>query len=126
MPYRLDHDEKLGVGVVTYSGLVTKEDFAAASVAGFELQKSHGVLGFLVNLEGTEMAATKLDIYNLPTKAYEQVGLDRRTRIAVVLPSAEKVQKAALFYEDASRNRGWKVRTFPDRAAALEWLQSPL
>lgn len=123
MPYRITHDEALGVGVVTYSGLVTKADFAAASAAGFDLQKSRGVLRFLIDFESVEMGATKIDIYNLPSKAYEQGGLDRRTRIAVAMPSGEKLQQAALFYEDASRNRGWNVRVFPDRAAALAWLK---
>ena len=124
MPYRIAHDEATGIVEVTYTGRVTKADFAAASAAAYEFQKSHGILRFLIEIaESAEMAATKVDIYNLPSKAYAQFGLDRRTRIAMLVPGTEALQQAAAFYEDASRNRGWNVRSFPGRSAAMAWLK---
>ena len=53
---------------------------------------------------------------------YWQEEFDRRSRVAVILPTAASTLKGALFYETACQNRGWNARVFPDRQSAMDWL----
>ena len=125
MGYRITHDEADKRVDVTYFGAVTRADFEAASAEAIGLQRTHGIVKFVIAFDGdTRITASKIDIYKLPTEDYGKAKVDRRTRIAVVLPEAEDARNAALFYEDASRNRGWNVRTFADHATAVSWLGS--
>lgn len=125
MPYRIAHDAAGGFVEVTYHGAVTRADFEAASADSLGFQRTKSVLNFMIAFDDdAKISVSKIDIYKLPTEDYTKARVDRRTRIAVVLPAAEHARNAALFYEDASRNRAWNVRTFEDRATAVSWLGS--
>jgi len=125
MGYRIAHDEAGRRVEVTYSGAVTRADFEAASADAIGMQRAKGILRFVILFDDdARITASKIDIYKLPTEDYGKAKVDRRTRIAVVLPEAGHARNAALFYEDASRNRGWNVRSFADHATAVSWLES--
>ena len=122
MPHTLREDAGLGIVEVIFTGTITAQDMRASTAEAIALQKRTGAVNFLLNADGWDLKASLVDIYDLPTKTYWQEDLDRRTRIAVMLPHAASAKQGALFYSDASRNRGWNVRVFDDRAAAVEWL----
>ena len=69
-----------------------------------------------------KLDATLVDIFNLPTKQYLEEGADRSARVALLLPTPPKEREAVEFYETACRNRGWNVRSFDERPAAIDWL----
>lgn len=66
--------------------------------------------------------ASFADTYNLAERHYTDEELDRRSRIAVLLPTSASGCEAARFFETVSRNRGWNVRVCLDRQTAVEWL----
>ncbi len=43
-------------------------------------------------------------------------------RQALVVAGGGEMWKDAMFYEDTCRNRGWRVRVFTHRQAAIDWL----
>ncbi len=117
------HDLPSGLVRVTLRGRVTGEDLRAVTAAGVALVRGTGCLDVLIDTEGFEFVGTFVDLYELPGRQYEEANLDRGVRIALVLPRTPRELEAARFYEDASCNRGWKVRTFEDAVAAREWLR---
>jgi len=53
---------------------------------------------------------------------YEKLGMDKTTRIAVLVSNIETKAEELHFYENVCLNRGWHIRIFTDRDAAIEWL----
>ena len=123
VPYSVKHDPLLGIVEVTFTGLLSGADLREATTECIALQKQTGATRFLVDLNGSELGASTLDIYDLPDKQYGEEDLDIHSRIAVILPTTGKTREAALFYEAACRNRGWHTKVLPDRQSAIEWLK---
>ncbi|HUL94870.1 MAG TPA: hypothetical protein VLT89_02605 [Usitatibacter sp.] len=108
---------------ITYRGLIPAEQLRRVLEEFVALQSAAGVLRVLLDSREHEVASSRGEIVNFP-QAYEALGLDRRTRIAVIPPASPDGRKAATFYETACRNRGWNVRVHPDRDSAIAWLCS--
>jgi hypothetical protein len=53
---------------------------------------------------------------------YEDLHFSRRGRWALIQPAEGPVIKELKFYETVCRNRGWLVKRFSDRQAAIDWL----
>ena len=123
MPYSVKHDPLLGIVEATFTGLIAGADLRKATTECIALQKQTGARRFLIDLNGWELGASTLDIYDLPDKQYGEEDLDIHSRIAVILPTTGKTREAALFYEAACRNRGWHTKVLPDRQSAIEWLK---
>ena len=69
-----------------------------------------------------EDVGSVVDLYDLPT-LYEEQGLERGSKGAVVLPAANaKVAEDARFHETVCLNRGWQVKVFTDCQEAIDWL----
>jgi hypothetical protein len=98
MPYTVEDDPLPGVVRVAFAGVTNGTDGSAA-----------------------ELEAFIYELYDLP-KQYAEEELNRRSRVAVILPASEKAREALRFYETASRNCGWDVQTFSERQGAIDWL----
>lgn len=125
MPWEVAYRTSLGCVEYIFRGYVTGRDLQAATTRGIALGKTHNTHQYLVDLTTVDLNSSLLDIYQMPAQQYTEQGLARNSRVAVVVPPSGKVIEYAEFYETASVNRGWDVRIFHDRAAALAWLQSP-
>jgi len=98
------------------------QDIRDATKEGVALSKARGVSRFLVDASKMHITASLADILDLPNRQYFDEGLDRNSRVAVVNPESDRSKEATQFYETASVNRGWQVRTFSDRSDAEDWL----
>ena len=123
MATTLTHDGSRGLIEVVLAGRTTREDLADVTSRGIALVRDTGTFDVLIDLTDLELAASLLDVYNLPARQYQDENLDRRVRLGLVMPRQPRERDAAQFYEDACVNRGWQVRSFPDRDAALAWLE---
>ena len=123
MAYTVTHDAAQDIVEVKFTGPVSGADLKQATTECIAIQKSAGAMQFLIDADESELKASTLDIYDIPGKQYWDQNLDRRTRIAVILPGAPRTRKAALFYEAACRNRGWNAQVLPDRDSAIDWLK---
>lgn len=120
--FAIHHDPESGVVELTFTGAIGGDALRNATTEAIALQKRTGALRFLIDANGWDLEASVVDIYQLPGETYWREGLDKQTRMALILPAALNARRGALFFEDACLNRGWNARVFQDRRAALEWL----
>ena len=108
---------------VVFSGAVSGTDLRDATVAAAALGQKHGVMRFLVDGMGILRLARELELFALPARMYDELGLDRsELRIAIVIPPADDLQQIVRFYETACLNRGWRVKVFAAFEPAVAWL----
>ena len=123
MTWTVRHDPATGVVKVAYTGRVTSADLVEAATARIRLQKEVGAKRVLIDISGvTEPDAGIPDVFELPGKLYAEMEACPQSRMAVVLPEDRRIRDIACFFETASRNRGWMVRSFEKRRDALDWL----
>ena len=125
MVWKIDLDEASQVVVVSFDGVVTGPVLQEAAVARIAFGKEVGIDTFII--DAARMIAPKstiMEVLDLPKEVYDENDMARSSLIAVIRPVNPASVWIAEFYENASILRGWRVRTFDDRAAALFWLQN--
>ena len=122
MPSTVEHNPELGIVEYKFVGRVTGDEIKKTTILGFDLARTNNTNLFLIDDSELEDAGSVVDLYNLPT-LYEEQGLERGSKGAVVLPTANaKVAEDARFHETVCLNRGWQVKVFTDRQEAIDWL----
>jgi hypothetical protein len=122
MPWTADYDDASGIVLVGYHGATVGADIRAATSAAITLSKTHGSRRFLVDTSEASISMAPIEIFNLSFKQYPAEHLDRRARIALLLPPTAKERELAVFYETVCRNRDWLVQRFETRDEACRWL----
>lgn len=115
---------ELGIVETIYRGPTTRSDIKEATTASISAARQAGTTRGLVDATDILFAASLVDLYDLPASQFECEQLDRRSRIAVLLPKDAKAREAAHFYQAACLNRGWNAKAFADREAAIVWLRA--
>ena len=111
---------------VVFSGAVSWTDLRDATVAAAAVGQKHGVMRFLVDGMAILRLARELELFALPARIYDELGLDRsELRIAIVTPPRDDLQRLVRFYETACLNRGWRVKVFAAFEPAVGWLGVP-
>ena len=123
MPTDVEFNSELRIIEVFHTGIVTEEDLRQSDSAATGYRMEHDVDAFLVDTSGVESVANALDLYDLP-ELYDEGQVSRSIRIALLLPHAPAARQMAQFYDNVCNNRGWQVRSFDHRSAAIEWLAS--
>ncbi len=123
MPYTVKHLPELDAVEVTFSGVITGADLRDATTEGISLGRATGATKALIDADGWEVAASLMDLYDLPAEQYAREGLLRQSVIALVLPRSMSGRQAARDYEVFCQNRGWNVQVCPDHQAAIECLR---
>ena len=122
MPYNINQLANPDIVEVEFSGDISADDLREVTTKCIDLQKETNTRRFLVQLHRSEVVASFFDVYDLADQQYQREGLNRTSRIAVVLPTALSAQAAADFYETVCVNRGWNAQVHPHRQSALDWL----
>ena len=107
---------------VAYSGTTTARDLKESTSEFISLEKEKGINQFLIDTSEMELAASLVNIYDLPDKQYVEENADRSGRVALLLPTSSREKEAVQFYETVCKNRGWNVQTFLERQEAIDWL----
>ena len=119
----LEYNSALDIIEIVLTGYITAADLKEITSKGIALSKEKGVLAVVIDATEMVLGASITDIFDLPDKQYVDEDLDHRIRVGLVVPKLPSEKKAAQFYEDACVNRGWRVRSFPNRDGAVEWLK---
>jgi hypothetical protein len=106
-----------------FAGMVRPDELEWTVLLAVDLAKQSGFFRFYSDLTDLAGGHSAGDLFALIARL-EQLGLPRTLREAIVMSGPAVAAKEVQFYEDACRNRGWNIRIFPDRAAALAWLTS--
>jgi hypothetical protein len=106
-----------------YAGVVRPDELERAVRTAVELARQSGIFRFYTDVSGLTGGHSVGDLFAM-IGMLEELGLPRTLREAIVMSGTVQLALEVQFYEDACRNRGWNIRIFPDRAAALAWLTS--
>lgn len=123
MSWTVDYDLEIGLVCARFVGIVTDDDFKAATVEAIGLAQANNTTRFLIDDSQWEGGASVVGLFELPA-LHETLSADRSSRAALILPPPDRTDnvKTARFYETVCQNRGWNVRVFQERQEAIEWL----
>jgi hypothetical protein len=124
MPWNVNFNPSLGIIEEVFYGLVTASELTEATSQRISLQKETSITKILNDVSDIKLEASVIDILNFPDKQYPEENVDRKTRMALILPKCNKARNMAEFFMTASLNRGWTVGPFEERQSALDWLQT--
>ena len=103
---------------------VTAEDLRTHETQCLALAKENETTRFFTDASAATLTMSVFDLHDLP-QLYQDRGLQRPVRIAILPPSSERGRKLVDFYETTCANRGWAVKVFTERQEALDWLRRP-
>ena len=112
---------------VKLTGRLSLSEVQALNTHVRGLLEHHGVTSILADITQAENGLSTGDILRLPT-AFSTLQFPSRTRTALVLglrPDVHpKLLQDCVFFLDVAFNRGWTIKAFETRPAALNWLQT--
>lgn len=114
--------EELKIIELVFGEKVTIEEMKTKAREGVELGVQKSTNLFLVDCTHLKKGGTIVQLYSIGD-FYEQLNIEPGTKQAVLLSTDAEPQRDIRFYETATRNRGFDVRVFADRAEAIAWLQ---
>ncbi len=121
MPHKLKYNKTLGIVEIRYDGIVSSEEVRSATSEFIELTLKHRVRSILIDAEDVQTAPPLATVIELPQQ-YEEEGLSRSMRLAIVAPKVPSEEATAHFYVRFCRNRGWTVQKVETRDQAIAWL----
>ena len=121
MPHKLKYNKTLGIIEPRYDGVLSSEEVRSATSECIELTLKHRVRSTLIDAEDIQTAPPLATVIELPQQ-YEEEGLTRLMRVAIVAPKVPSEEATAHFYVRFCRNRGWMADKFETRDQAIAWL----
>lgn len=108
---------------IVHTEVLTVRNLEKATTEAMTLHKELGVNAVLIDTSSLESVESLISLYDLP-KQYDEGGVSRKVRIAMVIPETSAAKEAVEFYENVCNNRGWVVLPFERRDEATEWLMA--
>ncbi len=121
MGWTVTHLESAGIVEIKLSGVVSGDGLREATTEAIRVAGQYGLSRGLIDATQQVRTGSMVDLVELPQQ-YSDLGLNRESRIALVLPVEEDLHGIADFYETVCVNRGWMVQTFAARDKAIGWL----
>ncbi len=116
--------DDLDIVDLTYRDRIDGDIVLAASAARIEMGQRKNCSDFLIDCEQVTLAhGTAEAIFERVTKTYHYENADPNSRIGAVNPALEGARWFLQFFEQVGQSRGWNVRLFDSREAALAWLR---
>lgn len=122
MANTITYSEEIDAVLVTYAGRVAPEEVQEAIHAALTMAVERKCRRFLVDAADLQNSGgTLTDTYELP-RIFEHFPDIRTYKDAIILPRRKAEAQDIKFFETTARNRGFNVRVFSDRQAAIDWL----
>lgn len=122
MPFKIEILQEPERIEVAYYGKVTEEELRLAIKEFMDKKGGSKYLLVLTDCLGITTSPSVLDVYER-INMYEKLGIDTKTKEAILIPSDQVVVENVKFYETACLNRGYNVRIFENRQEAIDWLK---
>jgi hypothetical protein len=123
LPGSVAYDENLGIILVVNTGRVSADEFKKRTLETIEQAIEHRTNRILIDNSRLELAVSTNQVFQMP-EFYENTNAYRGSLWAIIQPPEGPVLKELKFYETVCRNRGWLVKLFDDRQAAIGWLMT--
>ena|SRR5690348_9767941 len=124
MPWKLEFTDDDRLLQVKYRGNFAAAELRVATIEIVTALIAKETLRLMLDCHDAHFDVPTVAVYQLP-ELYDQMGLSRQVRAAVVLPKDGYKKEIFEFYEDVCRNRGYFAQLFPDADSALAWLRDP-
>ena len=122
MNWEIEYMEQEGVICIRTTGTLTDVRQNQRMISdGLAEGVKHGATRFLIDDRDLTLKVGTLDIYYMP-EAFDNLGVSREYKVAIVLAVATEDVKAFKFYETRAANVGYRHRLFTDLNVALDWL----
>jgi hypothetical protein len=121
MPWKISFDEQTRIVETTYTGLIGDAELREVALATLVVGREHSTGLYLGDCLDLEHAGSLFNVYDL-VRFFESLPVERTIKEAILLPAAPNASNDLKFYETAALNRGYNVRVFNERAAAVRWL----
>ena len=125
MNWKVELNKKLGIITIAYTGFNTAMDYFDSTIRGIELSNQEKIYKGLIDSRHAVTDATKSDIFKIPFEVYNNWGLDKSVRIAVIEPFNQAARDLNSFFVITCKNLGWQAQSFAKRKNALKWLMDP-
>ncbi len=123
--WRIEYDDENHVVVSTLWGPMTSEQLMESAEDRIRMGQEKGTLHYILDVArfvATDRASFEA-IYEIVTKSYPGMFVDRGTRIACI-PSADEGTRWFMgFFQRLCDSRGWTLQEVPNHQAALAWLK---
>lgn len=121
MPWEICYVTEQKLILAKNKGHFTIQDFRDEVYAIAQLSEEKQAFSIL--LDDTKMSSdvSTIDIFSFPS-LYEEAGLSKRVKIAVVIPESSRGLADFNFFETVSVNRGYNTKIFFNMADAKAWL----
>ena len=121
MPWRISYLAEYAVIETVYAGVLGPQELQAAVLATLEEVRERCTERLLSDCSDLEGGHSVVDLYGL-MELLEGQKWGPRFREALLLPQRALPAEDVRSYETFCVNRGFDVRIFDDRSAALAWL----
>jgi hypothetical protein len=121
MPWELRMIEESQIIETVFSGINSMNELVQAVQTNMEMGQKHGINRFLADCTALDGGTSLTDIFHL-AEFYDSLPIDRHLKEAVLLPVLPDAKSDLQFFETTTRNRGFDIRVFEDRQAAIDWL----
>lgn len=120
MPWHITYHPDLALVETYYAGKLPPHELREAVEATIAQGQRHDTVHFLGDCSNLEGGHSIVELYELA----ELISTLQpyRFREAIILPQLKAVQRDVEFWETICANRGFIVRIFKTREAALAWL----
>lgn len=121
MAWHVEYNMELRLVECKVYGTITVDEINEAVEKVITLAGEKATHLILVDDKKLENTVETLEIYEMP-KFYAELNIDRKMKVALILPDAPQLKEDLKFYETVCRNRGWNIASFEERKDAILWL----
>ncbi len=122
MSWKVEHNDKLGIITLTYKGFMSAMDYFDSTIRAIELSNQKKIYRGLIDSRRVQTNVAKADLFKFPFSVYNDWGLNKSARIAVIEPLDQAARDLNSFFIISCNNLGWRAQSFAKRKNALKWL----
>ena len=123
MPYAIKFIENNRIIQIKNNGELSYEELLTQTREVIKIQQEKSTSLILTEFVSVKLDVNIADIFQFP-EVYEQLGMQRKNKIAVVVSDVEIKTDELQFYETICLNRGWNIKIFLKEKEAIKWLLS--
>ena len=121
MPWTVHVNSEFGYIQTVYRGVITVKEVKESTSEALAHAADDRPHLFLTDVVEADSALSAVDICAIPNQ-WTELKAHPANKLALLVPAQGKMWYDAQFYEDVCVNRGWNVKVFTQRSAAINWL----
>ncbi len=122
MPYTIGFLDDEGIVRIENTGNLKYKECLKQIQEAMELGRIHHTHLYFADCANLVVQANIVEVFDFFPGIYEKSNVPKTVKLACLISEDAATAKEMVFYETICRNRGWQIRLFKDRNAAMQWL----